>query len=171
MSAFVVDTNVPIAANGRNTHVREQCRLTCIERLQHVIENDLIAIDKGGEILAEYANTLNWSGAPGIGDVFFKHVFNHQYQPKRVRRVAITPTNDDDRGYEELSSNQFDRSDRKFLATAVVGKATVLNATDSDWQEHHDLVASLGVTVCELCPSELKDTRQKSTGSDGRQIP
>ena len=156
MSAIVVDTNVPVAANGRDTHVGQRCRLDCIARLQQAIEDDLIVVDDGGEILAEYANRLSWSGAPGMGDAFFKHVFNHQYQPDRVQRVAVTPIDDDERGYEELPVNRFDRSDRKFLATAVLSKATVLNAADSDWQEHDDLVGALGVTVLELCPGELK---------------
>ena len=156
MSAFVVDTNVPIAANGRDTHVDGQCVLACVNRLEDVLQNAQIVIDDGGEILQEYSRRLNWSGAPGMGDAFFKHVFNFQYQPDRVRRVVVTPAGEESRGYEELPVNHFDPSDRKFLATAVVSKATVLNAADSDWQEHHDLTAALGVTVCELCPHELK---------------
>ena len=46
----------------------------------------------------------------------------------------------------------FDPSDRKFLAVAVVAKAVVLNATDSDWDEHAVLMEELGVKVSQLCP-------------------
>lgn len=70
---------------------------------------------------------------------------------------AWREVDDDRRGFKELPVNRFDRSDRKFLAVAVAGKAPVLNAADSDWREHSDLMARLGVEVCELCPEELKD--------------
>ena len=34
---------------------------------------------------------LNFSGTPGVGDTFFKHVFNYQYRSDRVRRVCYHP--------------------------------------------------------------------------------
>ena len=89
---------------------------------------------------------------PGVGDVFLKQVFNNQYRDDRVRRVAVTPAEDERRDSEELPENAFDRSDRKFLAVAVVGEAVVLNATDSDWHEHAALMDSLEVEVTQLCP-------------------
>ena len=157
MSVFVVDTNVAVAANGRDTHADEDCRRTCVNRLEAVIRDGIVAVDAGGSILDEYAGRLDWSGAPGVGDAFFKHVFNHQYSGQRVLRVTVTPTVDDRRGFEELPENSFDPSDRKFLAVAVVADAPVVNATDSDWRENDDLIASLGVEVHELCPHLLKD--------------
>ena len=152
MTAFVVDTNVAIAANGRHTHADASCQLTCVQRLKSVAENEVVAIDEAGSILEEYARNLRFSGMPGVGDKFFKHVFNYQYQDDRVRRVAVTPSDDDGRGFEELPENTFDRSDRKFLAVAVVAKAVVLNATDSDWNEQAALMNALGVKVSQLCP-------------------
>ena len=71
-------------------------------------------------------------------------------------QFLLTPTDDDERGFDELPENDFDRSDRKFLAVAVVADAPVLNATDSDWLEHKDLMVSLGVEVHELCEHLLK---------------
>ena len=59
---------------------------------------------------------------------------------------------DDERGFEALPPNKLDRSDRKFLATAVVGEARILNATDSDWAEQQELTGGLGVDVVQLCP-------------------
>ena len=64
----------------------------------------------------------------------------------------VTPIDDDRRGYEELPENKFDRSDRKFLAVAVVANAVVLNAVDSDWHEQADLMDELEVEVEQLCP-------------------
>ena len=68
-----------------------------------------------------------------------------------MQRVVVTPCDDDRRGFEELPENDFDRSDRKFLAVAVVARAVVLNATDSDWREQQALMDRLGVEVRQLC--------------------
>ena len=148
---FVVDTNVAIVANGASNSADTHCQLTCVETLEAVVTRDILAVDDKDDIVQEYARHLDHSGRPGVGDAFYKHVFDNQYRGDRVVRVPVTPS-DDDRGYEELPHNAFDPSDRKFLAVAVVAGATVLNATDSDWEEHASLVEELGVEVCQLCP-------------------
>ena len=152
MRAFVVDTNVAIVANGRETDVDLACQQTCVTTLRSLAAEKLVAIDDEGLILEEYRTRLHASGRPGVGDMFFKHVFDHQYQPNRVRRVRVSPIDDEGRGFEELPANTFDRSDRKFLAVAAVANAAVFNATDSDWHEEQALVSSLGVEVLQLCP-------------------
>lgn len=149
-AAFVVDTNVAIVANGSSDHVDEQCESACVEALSAVLDRGVVVVDEIGHIIGEYVGQLSF-GSPGMGSVFLKHVHDHQYSGERVRRVPITPAGDD-RGFEELPPNRFDRSDRKFLATAVSGGADVLNATDSDWAEQRDLTDALGVTVRQLCP-------------------
>ena len=152
MEPYVVDTNVAIAANGRNTHADLQCRLACVEELEDVCGQQVVVVDDGGLIFDEYKGSLHFAGAPGVGDKFFKHVFDHGYDKSRVRRVLITPNSDDRRGFEELPENDLDKSDRKFLATALVAGAAILNATDSDWSEQEALTKHLGVTVRQLCP-------------------
>ena len=162
MTAFVVDTNVAIVANERETEVDARCRLACVKKLTSVVKSEIVSIDDQGFILTEYARHLNYSGMPGVGDAFFKHVFNHQYQDDCVLRVAVTPSQNAGRGFEELPENTFDPSDRKFLAAAVVARAIVLNATDSDWAEQKALMDSLGVEVSQLCPQyALKRTRRE----------
>ena len=156
MTVYVVDTNVAIAANGRGTHADLCCQVACVDRLEHLVKRGVVSIDSVGAILSEYSDYLHHSGSPGVGDVFFKHLFYNQYHDYRVRRVRVTPSNDDSRGYEELPENGFDRSDRKFLAVAVADGATVLNATDSDWAEHQELMRMLEVEVVELCPHEVQ---------------
>ena len=111
-----------------------------------------MAVDDRNDILAEYADHLNHSGELGVGDMFFRHVHNNQYVSDRVLRVAVTPSEDDRRGFEELPENTLDRSDRKFLAVAVVANATILNAVDSDWDEQAALTDGPGVKVTQLCP-------------------
>ena len=103
-------------------------------------------------IFDEYKGSLNFVGAPGMGDTFFKHLFDHGYDKTRVRIVSITPCSDDRLGFKELPENDLDKSDRKFLAAALVARAAILNATDSDWSEQEALTKRLGVTVQQLCP-------------------
>lgn len=148
---FVVDSNVAVVANGRATHANQDCQLACISKLEQVVRQHRVALDKGGLIFEEYQRRLNFSGGPGIGDMFFKHLFNHQYNRKRVLQVKITPS-DADRGFMELPTNRLDPADRKFLAVAAVARASILNAADSDWNENADLLDNLGVTVVQLCP-------------------
>ena len=155
MTAFVVDTNVVIVANGRQTHADLQCQMLCVERIKSVVAHEIVAIDDADAILQEYKSHLNFSGMPGVGDIFFKHVFDFQYREDRVRRIAITPSADYRRGFEELPENTLDPSDRKFLAVAVVTNAVVLNATDSDWGEQEALIETLGVKVDQLCPQHV----------------
>ena len=152
MTPFVVDTNVAIVANGRAAHADDRCLLACVERLRSLIAEEVIAIDDRSLILDEYRGRLDFSGGPGVGDAFFRHVFDNQYRDDRVRRVTVTPSQNDQLGFEELPDNAFDPSDRKFLAVAVVAKAVVLNATDSDWDECAALVDKLRVEVRQLCP-------------------
>ncbi len=160
MTAVVVDTNVAIVANGGPAVTAGPlCQQKCSEKLQGVIDLGTVAIDDMGLVLEEYANGLDWSGGPGVGDAFFKYIFDHQYVGDRVRRVAVTPSAEDRKGFEELPENKFDRSDRKFLAVAVKAEAVVLNATDSDWCEHEALMDQLGVEVKQLCPEYLKTKR------------
>ena len=151
MISFVVDTNVAIAANGRRTHADLPCQLACVQRLRDVV-SEVIAIDDLGHIMGEYAKHLRYAGQPGVGDMFFRHLFDNQYRSERVRRVPVVQSSDEDRGFEELPPNSFDPSDRKFLAVATAARAVVLNATDSDWREHAALLDSLSVEIQQLCP-------------------
>ena len=153
MTTFVVDTNVAIAANGgETTHADLACQLSCVKMLESVVVDNAVAIDRSGLILEEYRRNLSASGQPGAGDKFFKHVLNFQYRDANVVTVPVTRSDDEQRGFDELPRNTFDRDDRKFLAVAVVAKAVVLNATDSDWEEAKPLMDKLGVEVEQLCP-------------------
>ena len=155
MSVFVVDTNVAMTANGRDTHADRECQLRCVKQLR-TASKKIVAVDDKGLIITEYRRQLNFSGSPGVGDAFSRYIFDNQYKDERVKRIAVTPSNDDRKGFEELLRNTFDRSDRKFLAVAVVADAVVLNATDGDWNEHQALMDQLNVVVEELCPRHLE---------------
>jgi len=149
---IVVDTNVAVVANGRDTHADLECQFNCVENLEGIVRDDIVVIDDHDLIYNEYKMHLNFSGQPDFGDMFFKHIVNHQHSDDRVKQVPITPLSNNRRGYNELPENSFDPSDRKFLAVAVVAKALIVNATDSDWLENKALTDGLGIRVEQLCP-------------------
>ena len=168
----VVDTNVPVVANGRDTDQADQaCQIACIEAIVEIQEGRRVVLDDQGTpsadvgyrtILDEYKDNLNFRGEPGVGDSFFKHVYNHQYTEDYVRRVPITGIDDDKRGFEELPMNNLDPSDRKFLAAAVVAQAPILNATESDWDEQQKLLNRLSIEVKQLCPHVIARPRNRA---------
>ena len=115
------------------------------------MEQGTVAVDDKDAILKEYVNHLSRSRVRGVGSLFFVHVIRNLYVETRVQRIAVTPIDDERRSFEELPENNFDMSDRKFLAVAVSAEAVVLNATDSDWGEQKELMDALGVEVEQLC--------------------
>lgn len=152
---IVVETNVAIAANGRNTHASLACQYACVEfleKLTDVKSRDAILLDDGELILEEYKRHLNYRGQPGVGDVFFKYLHNHMYSGNRIKLILVTPNNIETQGFDELPENSLDKSDRKFLAVALVGKGILFNAMDTDWQEQAAFIRNLGGTVEQLCP-------------------
>ena len=142
----VVDTNVAIVANGCATDADLDCQLACVEKLESLV-NEVVAVDEKGEIMHEYRKHLSYS-KPGVGNVFYKHLFDKQYGDDQVIRVPVTLSEHELRRIDELP----DRCDRKFLAVAVVASADILNATDGDWAEQEPLMTELGVEVRQLCP-------------------
>ena len=149
-----MDTNVPVVANGRDTHADESCQISCIAAILEIQLRRTVVLDDRDEVFSEYERYLDYSGEPGVGDEFFRYLYDHRYTGSRVRLVPITRSDDDGRGFEELPRNSLDPSDRKFLALAVTAAAPILNATDSDWEEQRALLDRLSVVVEQLCRVE-----------------
>lgn len=147
----VIDSNVAIVANGHSPQASIDCELACVKLLERC-ESLSICLDQTSLIMDEYAKHLSYAGNPGVGDMFFKYLHDNQYAQKNIELIRITQTDDEYRGFDELPANDFDPSDRKFLATAVSAGAQVVNATDSDWAEQRELMNQLNVTVQQLCP-------------------
>jgi hypothetical protein len=158
MRSVVIDTNVPIVANGRNTHASVMCRLACVEFLLEVVEEGRVALDTEGRVFDQYRRYLNFSGEPGVGDAFFKHVFDNMYVEARVERIALHRVADECRQFEEFPADpdlaQFDRSDVVLVALALAVRPRprpIVNATDGGWQRFHEALRRHGVRVVELC--------------------
>jgi hypothetical protein len=163
MSAFVVDTNVPVVANGRSVQADPECVLACLAALQSIRTDGIIVLDDGLRILGEYMNNLSMSGQPGAGDYFMKWVWDNQYVSSHCRRTTIRERNGADDDFIEFPDDPdlaaFDRSDRKFVAVALASdlKPPILNAMDSDWRDFGIALARHGLNVRNLCPQCLKN--------------
>lgn len=159
MTAYVVDTNVAVVANGRDSPQADPgCVLACISNLQAIYNGAVIALDASGLILGEYMDNLSMSGQPGAGDYFMKWVYSIQADESRCEQVNITPMPSDPSNFSEFPRDpalaRFDRKDRKFVAVALSSrnKPTILNAVDSDWAQFNATLASHGVKIKFLCP-------------------
>jgi hypothetical protein len=159
--AVVIDTNVPVVANGRHDKAGLKCEQACIEVLSQA-RNRLILLDDHQEILNEYRNNLKPSGQPGIGDAFFKWLWNNQANQYCCRQIAI---HRDDSGYAEFPTDPdlsgFDPSDRKFVSVAIASKLDpeILNAADTDWWIFRRPLERNAVKIRFLCP-QLMDSQE-----------
>ncbi len=146
-----MDTNVGIVANGRETNASPTCRQAAIDALASILRNGRIVVDAGGEIQREYRNYFNPSGQPGVGDRFYREVLIN-YRGK-VERIDLERRPDgsfvDFPDDPDLAA--FDPADRKFAAVARKGGVPVLNATDTDWLNHHDALVRNGISVEFVC--------------------
>lgn len=151
MTRYVIDTNVPIVANGNDESVRLECRIAAVEFLRKAIKNGMIYLDTAGEIQTEYRTHLNPRGQPGVGDLFYREVINSH--PKKISRVDVSKQADGQ--YEDVPQAivdaGFDPSDRKFVAVALKSNAGVHNAVDSDWVNDRALLEANGVEIIFLC--------------------
>lgn len=156
MSRWVIDTNVPIVANGRadpenGNSPTIDCRLATVAFLLKVVRRGKILLDLEGQIQEEYRRHLNSRGQPGVGDRFYQVVLNSA--PSLVERFNLSRLPDGE--YSDMPTSLvaagFDPSDRKFVALAHSQNAPVVNATDSDWIEHADLLAAEDIRVRNLC--------------------
>ncbi|NJN21088.1 MAG: hypothetical protein HC812_07755 [Leptolyngbya sp. RL_3_1] len=158
----VVDTNVLVAANGRNCpQATLACRLTCIKKLHHIQNQEILVLDDAWHIIGEYTKKVSQSGQPGVGDSFLKWVLTNWRNPEKCQLVSITPIPNSD-SFEQFPKNpdleKFDKDDHRFVATALVhpDNPPIFNAVDSDWKQFGSALAAAGVTVVQLCPGTLK---------------
>lgn len=165
MAKIIVDTNVAVVANQRDTHASEACILASVRQLQAFLNNSLIlVIDQQWYVLREYMRELHSTGQPGVGDAFLKWVLTNQNNPHRCERVSINlkPAHEDETEFIEFPDDPrlhgFDRADRKFVAIsrAHSDRPPIANATDTDWRDYAAVLAEYGINVEFLCPTEME---------------
>ena len=166
MSAVVVDTNVPKTTNGEALQAGPSCVLACVDALTDVREKYIVLLDDQQHILGEYmASGPSFAGRPGVGNAFFKWVFDNQANDAHCEKVAITPTRDNGESFAEFPNDSdlvgFDRDDRKFVAVALASQRDppVLNATDTDWWDYRQALERNGVRIRFLCPEAMRGGR------------
>jgi hypothetical protein len=166
MMPRIVDTNVPVVANGKSQQADEDCVLACIEVLEDIKLNGIIVIDDRMLILEEYMKNLSLSGQPGAGDLFMKWVWSVQADSSKCELVSVTPAQRDRTDLAEFPKDSaldgFDRSDRKFVAVALNSRhgPSIINAVDSDWRDHHSALTRHGVRIQFICPQHVCGPQQ-----------
>ena len=159
----VVDTNVPLVANGKADHADRECEDACVRKLIQIQSEHRTLLDDKQLIFQEYRKKLSHSGQPGMGDAFFKWLWENQANEQHCRIVPVTVHAD--RGFAEFPDDarlsSFDRADRKFVAVALASGAgpQVLNAVDRDWWDHREALKENGVNVVFLCPELMENER------------
>lgn len=160
MIRCVIDTNVPIVANGRADPGGAQfpspdCRLAAVTFLRELARTGQAVLDMAGAIQEEYRRHLNPKGQPGVGDRFYQVVLHSA--PHLVERVDLPLREDGE--YEHLPRSLidvgFDPSDRKFAALARRAGVPVINATDSDWVNAADALAAESIEVRHICGHDM----------------
>ena len=152
----VVDTNVVVTANGKSPQASLLCRQACVERLLQLKQNGKIVLDDSWLVLREYKDNLSESGQPGVGDAFLLWVLQNWKNPSasELHTLATDPDHPENLSVFPVNLDlvDFDRSDRKFAALALVSDAPVWNAVDPDWWEYREALQRNGIQVEFLCP-------------------
>lgn len=159
----VVDTNVPIVANGTSEQASPSCIHTCRLQLDKIVNGaSILVIDNEWRILQEYKSNLHLDKR-GAGNKFLKWLLRNRTNPQRCEQISITLKSDAQHAGDfcefpdDADLAHFDPSDRKFVAVALAhaDKPPILNATDSDWWHYQQPLVAHGVRVDFLCPDAM----------------
>jgi hypothetical protein len=159
----IVDTNVPLVANGSADQASEDCVEACIDELLKITEGDVkLVLDDQRRIIEEYRNKLDPGGFPGVGDAFLKWVEINWANPQQCDLVSITPIDDLETDFQEFPADpalqDFDPDDRKFIAVALAHseKPPILQAVDSGWWNARDALRQNGGTIDFICEGDIR---------------
>ena len=158
MRRCVIDTNVLITANKAlkndpDDDVYDYPALItgCIKMLMKIIEKGIyVVLDIDDKIFSEYKRHLNFSGEPGLGDMFFQWLHDHRYSFPDSERVKLHKTKE---GYLEFPAEMLnvnvDPSDMMFFAVsnAHPRKPDIIEATDTKWRNWVDSAKQCGINI------------------------
>jgi hypothetical protein len=129
--------------------------------LRQLRDEGKVVLDTAGHILAEYRVMLEPCGQPGVGDAFYKHLLNNQYNDEHCVLVDL-PVDPISMEYIHFPVDPaltgFDRSDRKFVAASLAcsDPSPVVNALDTDWRDYAAPLAGNGIVVEQLCAQHMQ---------------
>jgi hypothetical protein len=162
----IIDTNVPIIANGdRSKQASLECRETCIRLLRELIEDGRykLVIDLQWIVLKEYSKHLH-SDQSGLGNQFLRWVLTNRATDKCVL-VKITEIDIGGRqSFTEFPNDNdhlkaFDPADRKWIAAALAYKTEfdstppISQAADMKWKQFENALFTYGITIDFICDS------------------
>ena len=161
---FVVDTNVPVVANGRSEQASPECISNCALRLNELMRKGKLVLDDGKRIIKEYMANLGYGGHQQTmpGDSFLKWVHTNYSNPERCELIQITPKDSNEMDFEEFPSDSslknFDPRDKKFIAVALAHpeKPPILQAVDTQWLVMKEPLSRAGITIDFLCEKDIK---------------
>lgn len=82
---YVVDTNVPLVANGASG-LSPNCVSSCTNILEEIMaDKGCVAIDDKWLLIKEYTNKLRSQGQRGVGDTFLKWILTNQRTSAAVK--------------------------------------------------------------------------------------
>lgn len=146
----------------KKAKVGGKCIVACTKVVQEIQGNGRIVIDDKWLILNEYKGNLLASGQPGVGNKFLKWVLTNRRNAKRCSIVSISPQNGNPENFDEFpihtGLNNFDPSDRKFVATANAHpeKPPIVQGTDSKWWGWKEPLLECNIRVLFPCEEEIK---------------
>lgn len=156
MSDIVIDANVWAMADRLISEElpieEEQCVRACRDWLKQFVDGDnRLVVDWEYGIISEYRRNIRANG-------FAEQLLNKLESESRVRFAGVML--DVDNNNHAILPEGFavdDPSDRKFVAAAVkvFPYAPIYNAADTDWAKEREHLASLGLTIHELCPDYI----------------
>jgi hypothetical protein len=161
MTEYIVDTNVPLVAQGTATHMSDNCVFNCANFLLKLFEGEFIlVIDNDYHLIGEYQNQMPKGSQAQYGNRFLRWIYTNQANPQKIKTVEINKL--DEFNFKEVPRSiidiGFDNSDRKFVAVAIANEnqASIVQAADSKWIGWEEALNKEGVSIHFICREELE---------------
>lgn len=161
MTEYIVDTNVPLVAQGTASQMSSNCEMNCGDFLEKLFQGHFkLVIDNNYHLIREYENKMTKGSQVQYGNRFLKWIYTNQANPLKIKTVEIEQI--DEFNFAEVPQSlidiNFDNSDRKFVAVAVANKnqAPIVQAADSKWIGWEEALNNIGVRIYFLCKEELQ---------------
>jgi hypothetical protein len=162
----VIDTNIPLVVKYPDNHP-ETLVSGCEELLEEILTSETpVATDLDGEIVEEYFHQLDWSGGPTLGDAFAKWVHDRRFTWDERYRPDIGPLGLNSYTALQNDDEDFDPSDRKFIAVAKLADVAVHQATDTKWLNWGPALQRHGVEVIYVDEQAIRDAYRAKFGHD-----
>lgn len=161
MAEYIVDTNVPLVAQGTANQMSGSCEMNCAEFLEKLFQGHFkLVIDSNYHLIGEYEKKMNKGSQVQYGNRFLKWIYTNQANTLKIKTVEIEQI--DEFNFAEVPQSlidiNFDNSDRKFVAVAIANKnlAPIVQAADSKWIGWEEALTNEGITIYFLCKEELQ---------------